>query len=195
MIDYQSAFLPLNDLEVSAEQCPAHFVQLLNDLMNFGEGAWKVDQEIANLELDNFIEEKINLRISSIFGHVERLLKVVQAFNIVGPNIVEEIELSIAKDDDYIFWDPAAYGVWLDESEYGSLLSLQELPEIAYHFMVKAIEKLKLSPSASDPVYEFKEGYLHLSPSDITKQFGRLLKSAWEIVDSHGVEINVNLDT
>jgi hypothetical protein len=169
---------------VSAGQCPAHFVQLLHDLMNFVEGAWKVDQEKANVELDNFIKDKINLRISSIFEHVERLLKVVQGSRMVGPNIVEEIELSIAKGEEIWNWDPTAYQDWLDESEYGSLLSLQDLPEIANSFVTEAVEALKLSLSNSDAdpinleLYEFKKRHAYLSLCDITKQFGRLFEKS-----------------
>jgi hypothetical protein len=89
----------------------------------------------------------------------------------------------IAKHDDaYMSWDPAAYQDWLDESEYGSLLSLQELPGIAYHFLNQIIQKLELNLSEFDKdspqeqLYDFKEHYIHLSPSDITNQFGKLFE-------------------
>ncbi len=180
---YPSVFKPTNDIQVSASECPEHFVEFLFDLLNHIDSSWKKDQDNENLELSRFIGEKISLRVSSIFGHVERLLMVIQASQIVGSNVLKEMEELIAKHDDaYMSWDPAAYQDWLDDSEYGSLLSLQELPGIANHFLNQIIQKLDLELSECDKdsfeeqLYDFKERYIHLSPSDITKQFGRLFE-------------------
>ena len=183
MSAYPTVFKPTNDIQVSASECPEHFVEFLFDLLNHIDGSWKKDQNNENVELSSFIEEKISLRISSIFGHVERLLMVIQASQIVGSDALQEMEDLIAKHEDaYMSWDPAAYQDWLDESEYGSLLSLQELPGIAHHFLNQIIQKLELNLSEFDKdspqeqLYDFKEHYIHLSPSDITIQFGTLFE-------------------
>jgi hypothetical protein len=180
---YPTVFKPSNDVEVSASECPEHFVEFLFDLMNHNDGSWKKDQGNENAELEGFIGGKISLRVSSIFGHVERLFIVIQAAQIVGPDALQEMEDLIAKHEDaYMSWDPAAYQDWLDESEYGSLLSLQELPGIACHFLNQIIQKLELNlfecerDSPEEQLYDFKEHYIHLSPSDITNQFGKLFE-------------------
>ena len=183
MSAYPTVFKPSNDFEVSASECPEHFVEFLFDLMRHDDNSWKKDKGNENVELGGFIGGKISLRVSSIFGHVERLLMVIQASQIVGSNALQEMEELIAKQDDaYMSWDPAAYQDWLDESEYGSLLSLQELPGIAHHFLNQIIQKLELNLSEFDKdspqeqLYDFKEHYIHLSPSDITIQFGTLFE-------------------
>ena len=179
---YPTVFRPINDIEVSAEQCPKHFTQLLLDLMNEIAGSWKSDQEKENSELSDFIEGKFSLRLSRIFGHIERLLLVIQAEQIVGPNALQEMEALIAKDNDYLFWDPAAYQDWLDESEYGSLLSQQELPGVAYYFLSEILSDLnmELTESNDNPenvkLWNFKENRIALSPSELTCQFGRLFE-------------------
>ena len=180
---YPTVFKPSNDVEVSASECPEHFVEFLFDLMRHDDNSWEKNQDNENVELGGFIGGKISLRVSSIFGHVERLLIVIQSSQIVGLDALQEMEDLIAKHEEaYMSWDPAAYQDWLDESEYGSLLSLQELPGIAYHFLNQIIQKLELNLSEFDKdspqeqLYDFKEHYIHLSPSDITNQFGKLFE-------------------
>ena len=183
MSAYPTVFKPSNDFEVSASEFPEHFVEFLFDLMRHDDNSWEKNQDNENVELGGFIGGKISLRVSSIFGHVERLLIVIQSSQIVGLDALQEMEDLISKHDDaYMSWDPAAYQDWLDESEYGSLLSLQELPGIAHHFLNQIIQKLELNLSEFDKdspqeqLYDFKEHYIHLSPSDITIQFGTLFE-------------------
>ena len=180
---YPTVFKTSNDVEVSASECPEHFVEFLFDLLNHIDGSWKKDQNNENVELSSFIEEKISLRISSIFGHVERLLIVIQSSQIVGPDALKEMEELISKHDDaYMSWDPAAYQDWLDESEYGSLLSLQELPVAANLFLTKIISEIRQDLIQSEEgtldsdLYHFSQGYAHYSPEVITLHMGRLFE-------------------
>jgi len=183
MSTYPTVFKPSNDDEVSASECPEHFVEFLSDLMNHNDGSWKKDQENENVELAGFIGEKVSLRVSSIFGHVERLLIVIQASQIVGPDALQEMEDLIAKHEDaYMSWDPAAYQDWLDESEYGSLLSLQELPDTARLYLTKIISVIRQDLLQSkegtldSDLYHFSQGYAHYSPAVITLHMGRLFQ-------------------
>jgi hypothetical protein len=179
---YPTVFKPANNIEVSAEQSPRYFAQLLFDLVNEIEGPWKDDQETENSEIIDFVEGRVSLKLSRIFGHIERLLLIVQAAQMVGPNALQEMEVLIAKDNDYLFWDPAAYQDWLDESEYGSLLSQQELPGVAYYFLSEILSDLnmELTESNDNPenvqLWNFKENRIALSPSELTCQFGRLFE-------------------
>jgi hypothetical protein len=179
---YPTVFKPTNDIEVSVDHGPRYFAQMLFDLMNEIEGPWKSDQDKENSEVSNFIEGKFSLRLSRIFGHIERLFLVIQAAQMVGPNALQEMEALIAKDSDYLFWDPAAYQDWLDETDYGSLLSQQEIPDIAYYFLSEILSDLKLDLTESNDtpeniqLWNFKENRIALSPSDLTCQFGRLFE-------------------
>jgi hypothetical protein len=183
MSAYPTVFKPSNDVEVSASECPEHFVEFLFDLMRHDDNSWKKDQDNENLELGGFIGGKISLRVSSIFGHVERLLIVIQASQIVGSDALQEMEDLIAKHDDaYMSWDPAAYQDWLDESEYGSLLSLQELPAAANLYLTKIISEIRQDLIQSQEgtldsdLYHFSQGYAHYSPEVITLHMGRLFE-------------------
>ena len=183
MTAYPTVFKPTNDIQVSASECPEHFVGFLFDLSNHIDGSWKKDQNNENVELSRFIEEKISLRISSIFGHVERLLMVIQSSQMVGSDALQEMEDLIAKHEDaYMSWDPAAYQDWLDESEYGSLLSLQELPAAANLYLTKIISEIRQDLIQSQEgtldsdLYHFTQGYAHYSPEVITLHMGRLFE-------------------
>jgi hypothetical protein len=110
---------------------------------------------------------------------------VLQAAQLVGPNAMNEMEEFFASGDAAIpeeaFWDPAAYSGWLDDSNYGSLLSQQDLPDIAINLLVEIIDYIGLVLSEDDKdalnveLYHFHKNHIPLSPSDITCQFGRLL--------------------
>lgn len=185
MSNYPTVFKPSNDIEIFSFECPEYFGRFLDDLMNEIDGTWKEEQKIENSELSGFIEGKNSLSISRIFGHVERLLMVLQAAQLVGPNAMNEMEEFFASGDaampEGAFWDPAAYSGWLDDSNYGSLLSQQDLPDIAINLLVEIIDYIGLELNEDDEdalnveLYHFHENHIPLSPSDITCQFGRLL--------------------
>ena len=184
MSNYPTVFKPSIDIEVFASQCPKRFGQFLHDLINQIDGTWKKDQEVENLELSGFIEGLNSLSVSRIFGHVERLLMVLQAAQMVGPNAMEDMEEFMASGNaaipDDAFWDPAAYSGWLEDSNYGSLLFQQDLPDIAFNLLIEITDAIDLELTEDDAdalnveLYHFHENHIPLAPSEITGQFGRL---------------------
>ena len=154
MSDFPTFFRPKNDITVSITQCPRYFAQFLVGLMDEIDDSRKKDQEIDNLELMNFLEQRISLNVSNIFGHLERLLFVIQAGQIVGPNALQEVTEYMASEplDQKVpgFWDPTAYQDWLDESEFGYLLFLQDLPNMTHYFLTEILVDLNLTLTGRD---------------------------------------------
>jgi hypothetical protein len=186
MSDFPTYFRPKNDIAVSITQCPRYFAQFLFGLMDEIEDSWKKDQEKDNLELMNFLERRITLNVSNIFGHLERLLTGIQAGQIVGPNALQENEDYFATQNhsnpDLVSWDPAAYSVYLSETEHGYLLFEQELPIMTHHFLVEILSDLNLTlirlddNSENAELWDFKENHIGLHPEFLTCQFGRLFE-------------------
>ena len=109
---------------------------------------------------------------------------VLQAAQMVGPNAMEDMEEFMASGHaaipDDAFWDPAAYSGWLEDSNYGSLLFQQDLPDIAFNLLIEITDAIDLELTEDDAdalnveLYHFHENHIPLAPSEITGQFGRL---------------------
>jgi hypothetical protein len=181
---------------MKASDCPPHFTDFLRELVEIVNGSTDTDAE-KDKELVDFVSGTIDLSLSEILSHIERLLLLVQKWGMAGiKNWLEllekggeaavhaDIELAIreGRAPADMFFDWAAWGQGVDESEFGRLLSIQDLPDSALAFFCNTIDisGFQIDPDLDgQPDYElglFLESISYLEPAGITAQIARLLK-------------------
>lgn len=167
----------------------------MNDLVEMIEGS--VDADAAkDEELVDFTSCRIELDFFDVLSHAERLLLVLQKWRMTGEQdtveilkkegvgaIKAEINRDIAAGHlpAWAFFDLAAWESAAEESEYGRLLNIQDLPDSAKLFFCSTIDisAFQIDPALDgQPDYElglFVESYTYLNPEEITGHMTRLL--------------------
>lgn len=147
-------------------------------------------------ELGDFISGRSNLYLLDVLSHVERLLLVLQKWRMAGEqDTVELLEkggvaaveaqleelIRLGRAPSEAFFDIAAWTDVAEDSEYGRLLNIQDLPDSARSFFEKRIgdSEFQIDPDRDGmPDYElylFKESHTYLEPAEITAHMTRLL--------------------
>ena len=181
---------------MKASDCPPHFTDFLNDLLEIVDGSTDADAE-KDKELRDFVSGTIELSSLQILSYLERLLFVVQKWGMDGIKdwlellekggeaaVHADIELAIreGRAPADMFFDWAAWGGAVEESENGLLLNIQDLPDSARLFFCNFIDvsKYQIDPALEGlPDYElylFLEGIEYLDPVTIIAQVKRLLE-------------------
>jgi hypothetical protein len=181
---------------MKASDCPPHFADFLNDLVEIVDGSTDADAE-KDKELVDFVSGTIDLSLSQILSHIERLLLVVQKWGMAGIKdwldllekggeaaVHADIELAIreGRAPADMFFDWAAWGGAVEDSEYGRLLNIQDLPDSARSFLCNFIDtsEYQIDPELEGlPDYElylFLESLEHLDPAAIIALVKRLLE-------------------
>jgi hypothetical protein len=167
----------------------------LNDLVEMIEGS--VDADAAkDKELVDFTSGRIELDFFDVLDHAERLLLVLQKWRMTGVQDTVEIlkkegvgaiEAEIDRDiaaghlPSWAFFDLAAWEGAAEDSEYGRLLNIQDLPDSARSFIEDRIgeSEFQIDPERDGmPDYElylFMESHTYLDPEEITSHITRLL--------------------
>ncbi len=167
----------------------------MNDLVEMIDGSTDADAE-KDKEVRDFISGITNLDLFDALAHVERLLSVIQKWRMTGEQdtletirkqgvgaIHAEIDRGIAAGHlpSWAFFDLAAWEGAAEDSEYGRLLNIQDLPDSARSFIEERIgeSEFQIDPEREGmPDYElylFMEGHTYLEPAEITAHITRLL--------------------
>jgi hypothetical protein len=152
--------------------------------------------ESKDRELVDFTSGRFNLDFFDALSHVERLLLVLQKWRMAGEQdtlemirkegvgaIHAEIDRGIAAGHlpSWAFFDLAAWEGAVEDSEYGRLLNIQDLPDSARSFIEERIgeSEFQIDPEREGmPDYElylFMEGHTYLEPTEVTAHITRLL--------------------
>jgi hypothetical protein len=152
--------------------------------------------ESKDRELVDFTSGRFNLDFFDALSHVERLLLVLQKWRMAGEQdtlemirkegvgaIHAEIDRGIAAGHlpSWAFFDLAAWEGAAEDSEYGRLLNIQDLPDSARSFIEERIgeSEFQIDPEREGmPDYElylFMEGHTYLEPTEVTAHITRLL--------------------
>ncbi len=167
----------------------------MNDLVKTVDGSTDADVE-KDKELADFVSGTIDLSLSEILWQIERLLFVIQKWGMAGIKdwlellekggeaaVHADIELAIreGRAPADMFFDWAAWGQGVDESEFGRLLNIQDLPDSALAFFCNTIDisGFQIDPDLDgQPDYDlglFLESLSYLEPAEITAHIARLL--------------------
>lgn len=178
---------------MKASDCPPHFTDFLNDLLEIVDGSTDADAE-KDKELHDFTSGRLNLDCLDLLSHAERLLLVIQKWRMAGEQHTVEIlekggtaamdahiqeDIRAGRAPEWAFFDPGAWDP--ESSDYGRLLDIQDLPDSAKLFLCNTIDTSAFQiDSALDgqPDYElglFVESYTYLEPSEIISHMTRLL--------------------
>lgn len=181
---------------IKAAECPPHFIQFLHELLEMA-GFTSVKAEMKNAEISNFAAGNLALHLGEILNYIDRSLFVIQKRGIDG--VQDWLQLlqtggvaAIESDIDNairegrapadMFFDLAAWESEVEDSDYGRLLNIQDLPTSTRAFFENLIDpsKYEIDPDLEgQPDYAlflFLEGLTYFEPSEITSQVSRVFK-------------------
>ena len=179
----------------NAGECPPHFTQFVNALVEMaGDSSGESDEK--NAEILDFTSGKVDLYLSEILNHLERILFAIQKQKMDGVShwvdllqaggvaaVEAEINDAILEGRapaDMIF-DSVAWEVGVQESDNGQLLNIQDLPISAEDFFRNLIvpSTFEIDPALEgQPDYAlnlFLERLTNLKPTEIVIQISRVL--------------------
>lgn len=180
---------------IKASDCPPYFIEFLKDLVEMINSSADQDAE-KDKELDDFVSGEVSLDLLDVISHAERLLLVLQKWTMAGFQVTvallekggvatieaqleEAIRLGQAPSE--AFFDIAAWTDVAQDSEYGRLLNIQDLPDSARSFLLNSIgqSEFQIDPDLEGiPDYDlslFVEGLTYLEPLEITSHLTRLI--------------------
>lgn len=181
---------------IKSAECPPFFVNFVSELVEMAGFSLGDDSKI-NLELSNFASGRIELQLTEILSLIERHLLAIQKQGIDGVRdclkllqtggvaaVEDEIDNAIreGRAPAAMSFDLAVWEVGVQESDYGRLLNIQDLPVSARAFFENLINlsKYEINSALEDQpdyvLYLLLEGFSFFEPAEFVTQISRVFK-------------------